>query len=150
MNDAGGAQNELTRFLNDPLHKTPNAPLAMVRLSSIWRATGQTQQAIDLMKRCRDEFEKPLAEDPARAPWIPMLRYEHALAFQDAHKLPEARAILEEIIKQFPGKPQAINAQWRLAQCRRQEAAEKLAEARSVASRPGINPNDIATAYRQN
>jgi TolA-binding protein len=147
MNDAGGAQGEFSKFLNGPLHQTPNAPLALIRLSTLYRATGQTQQAIDLMKRTRDEFEKTLTADPARAGWVPMLQYEHALGFQDAHKPPEARAILEEIVKQFPGKPEAINAQWRIAQCRRQEAAEKLAEARGVANRPGANPTEIANAY---
>ncbi|HET6246349.1 MAG TPA: tetratricopeptide repeat protein [Tepidisphaeraceae bacterium] len=147
MNNVGAAQAELSKFLNAPYHATPNAPLAIVRLSALYRATNRAPEAIELMKRCRDEFEKPLAADPARAPWIAMLRYEHGLAFQDAHKLPEARAIFEDIIKQFPASPSAINAQWRLAQCRRQEASENLAEARAVAERPGVNPTEVANAY---
>ena len=129
MNDAGGTQNELRRFQNDPLRSTPNAPLAMIRLSTLLRSQNQPQQAADVMKKCRSEYESALSNDPARAAWVPMLRYEQALALQDLHKLPEARAMLEEIVAQFPGKPDAINASWRLAQCRRLEAEEKLTEA---------------------
>ncbi len=147
MGDTGGAQNELRRFTADPLRSTPNAPLALIRLSVLLRSQNQAQAALDVIKRCRDENEAALSKDPARADWVPMLRYEHALALQDLHKLAEARTILEEIVNKYPAHPDAINASWRIAQCRRQEAAEKLAEARAIANRPGANPNEIATAY---
>ena len=76
-----------------------------------------------------------------------MLQYEYALTLQDSRKLPEARAILEEIVKQFPSKPEAINASWRITQCRRQEASEKLDEARQVAARPGVAAAEVTAAY---
>lgn len=147
IGDAGGAQNELRKFQADPLRKTPNAPLAMVRLSALLRAMNQPQQAVDVMKRCREESEAALAADVARADWVPLLQYEHALALLDLRKLPEARTILEEIVRQFPGKPEAINSSWRIAQCRRQEAADKLTEARNVAARPGVDPAEVNAAY---
>ena len=128
LGDAGRAQNDLARFQKEPLNKTPNAPLAMVRLSALFRANGQPQQALDVMKRCRDDYESTLANDPSRQGWIPLMRYEQAMAFQELHKPAEAQTIFEELAKQFPGKPAAANANWRLAQIRRVNASEKLAE----------------------
>jgi TolA-binding protein len=147
MGDIGGAQNELRRFQNDPLKSTPNAPLALVRLSVLLRSQNQPDQAADVMKRCRETCDGPLAADPARADWLPMLKYEQASALQDLHKLPEARTIFEEIVKHYPANPEGVNACWRVAQCRRQEAAEKVAEARAVANRPGAGDSEIATVY---
>ncbi|MDB5334334.1 MAG: hypothetical protein JWP03_5485 [Phycisphaerales bacterium] len=147
MADANAATVELRRFQNDPLRNTPNAPLAILRLSSILRAQGKPQEAVDAMLRLRNEQEANIAHDPMRAPWLAMLQYEHALGLQDLKKLPEARAMFEAIVKQFPGAPEALNANWRIAQCRREEAGAQLAKAREAAHRPGIKPEEVTTAY---
>ncbi|MDB5354262.1 MAG: hypothetical protein JWN24_715 [Phycisphaerales bacterium] len=147
MADVNGATNELRRFQNDPLRNTSNAPLAILRLSSLLRAQGKAQEAIDAMQRVRNEQEGNIARDPLRAPWLPMLEYEHALGLQDLHKTADARAMLDGIVKQFPGTPEALNANWRIAQCRREESAAQLATARQTTHRPGVRPEEIAAAY---
>ena len=95
---------------------------------------------LDVMKRCREEFETALKADPARAGWVPMLQYEYALALQDLHKLPEARAILEEIVKQFPGKPEATNASWRITQCRRPGSIREIDSRRGKSRHAPASP----------
>ncbi|MDB5300570.1 MAG: hypothetical protein JWO87_2233 [Phycisphaerales bacterium] len=147
MADVNGATNELRRFQNDPLRNTPNAPLAILRLSSLLRAQGKPQEAIDVMQRLRNEQEANIARDPLRAPWLPMLQYEHALGLADLHKSADARTMLDGIVKQFPGTPEALNANWRIAQCRREESAAQLATARQTAHRPGAKPEEITAAY---
>lgn len=145
--DPGGASNELRRFQNDPLKATPNAPLALLRLSSLLRSQNQAAQAVDAIARCRNEHEAACTADPQRKDWVPMLRYEHGLALKEAKKLPEARAIFEALAKDYPDRAEGINALWRLAQCRRDEAAEPLAKAMRDAGQPGARPEDVEKAY---
>lgn len=146
--DIGGAMNELRRFQNDPLKNSPDAPLAAMRLASLMRSERQTKEAAELLNRVRTEQEANLAKDPARADWIPALFYEHALAVKDAGQLPEARAMFDQISQKFPGKPEATNALWRSVQCRREELAKQIGEAKQKFNQPASKAEELAAAGR--
>jgi len=148
LGDPGTATNELRRFQADPLRGAPGAPLALLRLSTLLRAQGKAAEAAALMNDCRTQHEANLAKDPARADWAPMLQYEHALALKESGKLPEALASFESLAKQFPARPEAVNATWRAGQCRREQAAAQVVAAYSGAARSGASPEEIAAANR--
>ncbi|HPD15263.1 MAG TPA: tetratricopeptide repeat protein [Planctomycetota bacterium] len=146
LGDPGNAMNELGRFRGDPFRNAPVAPLALVRLSSLMRAQGRAPEAMKLMEECRGQHEERVKNDPARSSWVPLIQYEHALAVKEAGKLPEARAVFDQIAKQFPGSPEAVNAQWRAGQCLREELVASMAAAKANATKPGAKPDEIAAA----
>ena len=148
LGDAATSAALFAQFQNAPLNATPNAPLALLRLSVLQRAQGKTAEAVNIMTACRAQHEAKLAADPARAPWVPMIQYEHALALKESGKLPEARAQFEALAKAFVGKPEGLNAEWRLSQCKREETAALIATARTAAANPGANPEQFATALK--
>jgi len=121
------AANELRRFRGDPYRKSRIAPLALARLSSLLRSQNRSQEAVGILAKYRAENEAQLLKDPERREWAAMLKYEHALAIkgsrkpQEHAKLTEARKMLEELIQEHPGRPEAVNAIWRASQCRREE-----------------------------
>ena len=146
-NMAGQAANELRRFQGDPFKNNPNAPLALLRLSSLLRAQNNPGEAVNVITKCRADHEAALMKDPERAPWAAMLQYENALALKDGKKPAEAKAMFDAAAKQFADQPAGLNAAWRAVQCRREEAAEQLANARKVAAKPGVKPEEVNTAY---
>ena len=148
LGDPNGAAAALTQFQNGPLNATLNAPLALLRLSALLRAQGKFPEAVTLMTQCRAQHEAKLAADPARSAWAPMIQYEHALAVKESGKVPEARALFEALARNAGGKPEGANAQWRVSQCKREEAAAQLATARTAAAKPGAKPEELAAAAR--
>ena len=58
--DKGDAINALRQFANDPLQKSPVAPLAMIALATLLREQNQAQAAADTLKQARDKFEAQL------------------------------------------------------------------------------------------
>lgn len=148
LNDLGGAQAALTQFQNGPLVASPSTPAALVRLSTLLRAQGKAVEAATMMQQCRTSHEAKLAADPLRKHWVPQLQYEHALAVKESGKLPESRALFEAITRSFAGQPEAMNAQWRIGQCRREEGAAQLAAAREAVAKSGGKPELLAPAVK--
>jgi TolA-binding protein len=117
-----------------------------VRLSALTRAQNRAADAAKLMADARQMYEGNLQKDPARAAWVPVLQYEHALAIKESGKIPEARAIFEGIVKQFANTPEAANAQWRVGQCQREELVGALTAARAILDRPGAKAEEVQAA----
>ena len=148
LGDPGGAQAALTQFQNGPLNATPNAPMALLRLSTLLRAQSKAAEAATMMAQCRATHEAKLASDPARKHWVPQLQYEQALAVKESGKLPESRALFEALARNFAGQPEALNAQWRVGQCRREEGAAQLTAAREAVAKAGGKPELLAAAAK--
>ncbi len=146
--DFGGAINELGKFQKDPLRSSNVAPLAILRLSTLQRSQNKPAEAAKALEQIRQEQEAALLKDPARADVVPLLQYEHGLALKESGKLPEARAIFDGMVKQFAGKPQALNAIWRRAQCRREEALAQVAAAKKVLAKSGRSSEEAAAANK--
>lgn len=142
LGDGNQAAGILGQFQNPPLNATPNAPLALLRLSTLLRAQGKAAEAVNVMMQCKAQHEAKLQGDLARKDWVPMIPYEHALAVKETGKLAEARALFEAMASQFAGRPEALNATWRASQCRREEAAAQLAAARTGATKPEMSADE--------
>jgi len=149
VHGAGQAANELKRFASDPYRNSRIAPLALARLSSLLRSQNRSQEAVGILAKYRAENEAALLKDPERREWAAMLKCEHALAIKGARKpnehekLTEARKMLEELIEEFPGRPEAVNAVWRASQCRREEL-KALAQAVRRASHSSSQREQLA------
>jgi len=146
LGDVGGATGELNRFQRDPFGRSPIAPLALLRLSTLLRAQKKPADAANVMKQCRARHEGNLLRDPARKGWVPMLQYEHALAIKESGKLAEARTMFDALAKQFAAHPEAMNALWRGGQCRREELMAALAAARQALARAGAGSREAQAA----
>lgn len=118
MGDFGSAVTQLQRFLSEPFVNHPIAPLALVRLSILNRSQGQ---AAAMLAQGRSQYEAGLMADPDRKNWAPWLEYHQALALKDSGKLSEARGIFDDLRQRFSASPEALDATWQAAQCRRIE-----------------------------
>ena len=100
--DPASVIQKLERFRAEPMASAPVAPLALLRQSQLYRAANNAAQAAALLAECRARHEPALLKDAARASWVPLLRYHHALALRDAKQGAEALKILETVVKDYP------------------------------------------------
>ncbi len=122
--------------------------MALLRLSTLLRAQGKAAEAATIMAQCRATHEAKLAADPARKHWVPQLQYEQALAVKESGKLPESRALFEALARNFAGQPEALNAEWHVGQCRREEGAAQLTAAREAVAKANGKPEPLAAAAK--
>lgn len=148
QNDIGGAFNEFTRFKAAPLNTANVAPLAWLRASAILRAQNKPQEAADLLNAARGQYEGPLAGDPTRVDWIPLLQYHHGLALREAAKLPDSQKTFEAIVQKYPNWSDAPQAAWRAGQVRREDALLKYTAARTLEAKPDAKPEQLAQAKK--
>ena len=120
------AINELRKFNADPLKKSNVAPIAVVNLSTLLRAQNNFAEAADLLSKARQLHEGPLAQDPTRAAWIHLLRFHNGIALREAGKLPEARALFDQVVKQAPKSPEGVESALRFGQCLKEEGLAKI------------------------
>ncbi len=148
----GGDQDEAVRrlrpFASGALYKHPLAPLAVVNLCGWMRLQdGKAAEAARVLGRTRRKYEKVLKADPARAEWAPLLRYQHALALQDAGQYAEARAVLKEIMDDS-SRPESDEARLVWGEGMLAEGRAKVAAADGVL---GGSPTEAdAAAARKN
>src|SRR5262249_7737508 len=69
----------------------------------------------------------------------------HAVAVREAGKPAEARTIFEQVIKQFPGRPEAAESALRWGQCLKDEGLQKVEAARKLLA-GGEKPEEVARA----
>ena len=65
---------------------------------------------------------------------------------KEANKLPEAQALLENLVQRFPKSPEANDATWRVQQCRRELLLAKLDPARVTLARVDAPAAEVAAA----
>ncbi|MBV8879389.1 MAG: tetratricopeptide repeat protein, partial [Planctomycetaceae bacterium] len=99
--DNNSAIQKLERFKADPMAAAPVAPLALLRQAQLYRTVGQPQPAAQILADCRAKHEAALLKDPARAAWVPLLRYHHAAALKEIKQMAEAAQILESVVKDY-------------------------------------------------
>jgi TolA-binding protein len=146
--DINGAINELRRFLNDPLKSAPIAPMAVLHLATLLRGQNNALEAAKVLGECRQQHEQNLAKDGARAGWIPLLQYHHAVALREAGKRREAKDILDLVMRQSANRPEVAEAALRAGQCLKEDGQQKIAEAKKRLEQPNLNPADRAAAQK--
>jgi tetratricopeptide (TPR) repeat protein len=140
--DVNGAVNELRRFTNDPLKNSRPAPLAVIQMATLLRGQNRPGDAVAALARERGEHEQALSKDPERAGWVALLRYHHAVALREAGKLAEARDLFGQAAQQTAGRPEALDATVRWAQCLKDEGRQKFADARKAQGQAAVALHD--------
>jgi TolA-binding protein len=146
--DGNGAVNELRRFTNDPLKQAPVAPLALLELATLLRGQNKAAEAADALNQCRQQHEANLQKDPARSAWVALLQYHQGVALREAGKRPEARAVLNLVVTQAAGRPEAFEAALRWGQCLKEEGEQKVDAARKRLATSNLKPEEAAAAQR--
>ncbi|HEX7901742.1 MAG TPA: tetratricopeptide repeat protein [Planctomycetota bacterium] len=100
--DPNTGLSKLARFHAAPFADAPIAPLALLREAQLIRTAGNPQQAAAILAECRQKYEAALLKDPARAAWVPLIRYHHAAALKAANQSAQAVPILEALLKDAP------------------------------------------------
>jgi TolA-binding protein len=149
MGDGNGAVNELRKFTQDPLKNVSVAPMGVLQLATLLRSQNKAQEAADTLNQCRQQHEQNLLKDPLHSGWAALLQYHQGVATREAGKLPEARHLFENVIKQFPNQPEAAEAALRNGQCLRDEALLKLDAANKKLATPNLKPEELATFQRE-
>ncbi|HTU17125.1 MAG TPA: tetratricopeptide repeat protein [Gemmataceae bacterium] len=147
--DINGAINELRRFLNDPLKNAPVAPMAVLELATLLRGQNKPQEAAKALDDCRKQHEQQLLKDPKRAAWVPLLQYHQGVALREAGKRPEAKAILDLIVRQSAGRPEAALAALRGGQCLKEEGEKKIAEAKKRLAQANLSTADLTNVQKK-
>jgi TolA-binding protein len=146
--DVDGAINEQRRFLTDPLKTSAVAPLACLHLATLLRGRNRLPEAIQALEQCRKDQEPLLQKDPARAPLITLLQYHHGVALREAGRRAEARQVLELVVRQGYGRPEAADAALRFGQCLKEEGAMKISEARKKRAQPNVKAEERAAGQK--
>jgi TolA-binding protein len=146
--DPNGAINELRRFTNDPLKQAPVAPLALLELATLLRGQNKAAEAADVLDKARQQYEANLQKDPGRAGWVALLQYHHGVALREAGKRAEARAVLDKVVKEAAGRPEAFEAALRWGQSLKEEGEQKVDAARKRLATPNLKPEETATAQK--
>jgi TolA-binding protein len=147
MNDANSAAQQLSRFQSAPLKNTAIAPTALIQLGECLRKLNRAAEAVNLLGQLRAEQEPLAAGDPARKAVMARVMLMYGLALKDVSKHAEARAIFETLAAQHGERPEAVEAKWRTAQSKKEEAAAGLASAvQKLAGVAGGNPEQIKPA----
>jgi cellulose synthase operon protein C len=147
--DKANAVNALRQFANDPLQKSPVAALAHITLATLLREQNQAQVAADTLKQARDKYEGQLTADPARAEWVPLLRYHHGVALFEAGKPADARTAFEQAAQVAGTKPIAAEAALKAIQCSVDESKKKIETIEKERAKPGLKPDQIAALDNQ-
>jgi TolA-binding protein len=123
--------SELRKFTNDPLKQSIMAPQAVLLLATYLRTQNKAAEAVDLFAKNRDFLEGMLAKDQDKGPTMTaLLRYHHGVALREAGRLPEARAVLEMVVKMGAQRPEATEAALRIGQSLKDEGQARLETAR--------------------
>jgi TolA-binding protein len=133
------ASNRLRSFQRGPLAQHAVAPLALLDLATLLRAQeGKAAEAAKIMARCRERYEKTLAQDPARAAWVPLLQYHHATALKEAGQHAEARALFDTLRTQQAKRPEGQESVLRSGQCLAEDGWQKIEKANQVLGTEGL------------
>src|SRR6185437_16412488 len=92
--------------------------------------------------------EQNMLKDPARAAWVSLLQYHQGVALRESGKRREAKEILDLVVRQSAGRPEAADAALRAGQCLKDEGQLKIIEANKRLSQPNLKPQDYATARK--
>jgi cellulose synthase operon protein C len=141
--------NRLRRFTAEPLRKSSITPLALLSMATLLRGQeGRAWEAAAILGQYRKQHEKTLLGDPSRASWVPLLQYHHAVTLKESGKPTEARVLFEELMKQYPERPEAAEAKLRWGQCRWDEGWQQIDQANQKLGAADTKPAEAAAAQK--
>jgi TolA-binding protein len=134
--DVNGSINELRRFTTDPFRQAPVAPMAAINLATLLRGQGKPVEAVDILRKVRDQSEDALLKDPVRASWVPLVRFHLAAALRESGKLAEARSLFESVVKQAPKSAEGVEAALRFGQALKEEGQIRVDAGKKLMRNP--------------
>jgi TolA-binding protein len=141
--DPNEAIRRLQAFSGGSLKRDPAAPLAMLLLSELVGAQeNKAADAARILTLCRKRHEASIRSDPKRADWAPLIQYRHALALMDGGQPDEARAVLDDLRKTYPTRPEAAEAALCWGQALRDGGAQLIERANQTLGNPNALPAD--------
>lgn len=146
--DKGGAINSLRAFANDPLAKSPVAPLAMISLATLLREQNNPAEAAKVLQQARQRFEAGL-NAAQKAEWVALLRFHHGVALFESQKPADARAAFEQAAQAAPALPLSVEAILKGTQCQAEEAKKKVEALEKQKSQPNLKPEQVAAIDNQ-
>jgi len=141
--DKGNAINALRQFANDPLQKSPVAPLGYIYLATLLREQNQAGPAAQALQEARNKFEGTLSA-AQKSEWVALLRYHHGVALFENKKPADARAAFDQAAQAAPDLPIAVEAALKGTQCQAEEARAKIADVEKQRQQPNLKPEQIA------
>jgi TolA-binding protein len=147
--DSGQAIARLRSFAREPLDQHPLAPLAQLCRATLLRGIENgPPEAARVLGECRRKHEAALLKNPARAGWVPLLQYHHAVALKEAGRFAEARALCDALLRN-PDRPEAIEA----ARCRGESLADEgwqeIEKTNQQLGQPNLPPKDADAARKR-
>jgi tetratricopeptide (TPR) repeat protein len=79
---------------------------------------------------------------------VPLLQYHHGVALKEAGRQPEARALFEALMRQYPDRPEAAEAALRRGQCLWEEGWQATEQANAKLGAPDVKPAEAAAANK--
>lgn len=148
LGNADRALKNLQRF-NNELKNSPVAPVAFLNLATVMRAQNKAADGANILAQARQQYEAGLRADKARASWVPLLQLHHGICLREAGKQPEARAVFDELLKDFPNAPEAAEAALRRGQCLKEEVLPNVDKLRQRLAGGGLKPEEAAEIAKQ-
>jgi TolA-binding protein len=148
--DANEAIKRLQAFATGALKNDPIAPLALLHLAELIGAQeNKAADAARILTQCRKRHGQQLRTDTRRAAWLPLIQYRHALALMDAGQHEEARAVLDELRRTQPERPEAAEAALCWGQALRDGGAQLIERANQVRGNESLPPADRQRAAKE-
>lgn len=148
--DQSEAMARLRSFARGPLAKHPAAaPAMLLRANLLRNVENAAPEVVKILAECRKQHEKALLKDPARAGWVPVLQYYHAVALHEAGKFNEARSAFDALRKQCPDRPEAAEALLQWGRALADEGWTQQDQAEQVLNQPDVKPADAEAARKK-
>jgi TolA-binding protein len=148
--DANEAIKRLQAFVNGALKNEPAAPLAMLHLAELIGAQeNKAPEAARILTQCRRRHEQALRRDPIRAGWVPLIQYRHGLALMDAGNYGDSRAVLSELRRNYPLRPEAAEAALCWGQALRDGGGQTIEKANQTSGTPNLSPAERDRAVKE-
>ncbi len=126
LGNYANAAAELERFRVAPMKDVPIAPTGADPPGRCAAADRQGRSGRGDPHRSAAQYEPALLKDPARVDYVPTLQYCLALALKESGQFEPARKLFKSIAANYPRRPEAAEASWRLGQCAKEQATREL------------------------
>jgi TolA-binding protein len=140
------AVKEYQRFSADPLKATSVAPLALLQMGVLLREQKKPEEAAKVLAECRQQHEANLLRNSQGTNTAVQLQYHQGLALREAGQFAAAQPVLDNLIRQFPNRPETPDVIVIRGQCARDDAQAKIDAAMKQLARTDLKPPEQVTA----
>jgi tetratricopeptide (TPR) repeat protein len=115
-------------------------------MGMLLREQRKPEEAAKVLADCRQQHEPVLLRDPQGTNWAVLLQYHQGLALREAGQFAAAQGVLDNLIRQFPNRPEIPQAIVCRGQCARDDAMTRIEAAMKQLARTDLKPPELVTA----